>query len=202
MQRTLIIVVLSILAVAGLVLAQNEMTPEEMAAKAAEYQKLAQPSEAHERLVNLEGEWKQVGRFWAQPGAEDAMGFEGTCTNKMILGGRFLECRSKSGEGMWSSESLTLMGFDNRTQQYTTVGFDTWGTYFITAYGTYDEATGSITFSGSDYDPAAGFTQEFDIVTEIDGADRFVTTLIFRDSVMTAGTGEFKMAEVEYTRVK
>ena len=39
------------------------------------------------------------------------------------------------GEGEMKMEGLNLMGYDRRHKKFTTVVFDTWGTYYVTGAG-------------------------------------------------------------------
>jgi len=158
------------------VMAQSESPADSseanMQAMMEEYIRMAQPGEEHRMLASLEGRWNMDGKIWPSAGMEP-MPFKGIAFNEMILGGRFLMMTSESGEGDMYTETLSLFGFDNRSQKYTMAGFDTWGTYFITAAGTYDDSSKAITMYGEDIDPAAGFTQKYDnILRMIDENDR------------------------------
>lgn len=82
----------------------------------------------------------------------------------MILGGRFLLMESKSGEGEMYTETFNLAGFDRRHKKYTTIGLDTWGTYYVTAAGSYNDTTKTLKMYGEDQDPVMGFTQKYDFI--------------------------------------
>ncbi len=176
--------------------AQDDTTSLQM-----EYMRLAQPGPAHQNLAKLEGKWAQVVKLWPEPGAE-AMVFEGTATNVMILGGRFLKSEAVSGAGEMRTESLSILGYDNRYGEYTIVGFDTWGTYFVTAQGPMLEDGRTVVMSGSDTDPVMGFDQEYDMVMKFEGVDKFTTEIIFRNPELTGGEDSFKMVEIVNTRIK
>lgn len=64
-------------------------------------------------------------------------------------------------------ESLIIIGFDRRFKKFTTYGFDTMGTYAVSAEGNIDPETNIITFEGTNYEPAfekeAKFQMKFDI---------------------------------------
>ena len=53
-------------------------------------------------------------------------------------------------------QSLTVYGFDKRFGKYTAWGIDTMGTYSVSADGTYDDATKTITLSGTNEEPGMG----------------------------------------------
>jgi hypothetical protein len=96
-------------------------------------------------------------------------------------------------------ESVTLFGYDRRHEHYTMVGFDTMGTYYITAAGTYDEATRTLSLHGTDDDPVMGVVQDytFDMVFHEDGSVEFGLTF----NCPTMGTGSpYRL--MDYTWVK
>jgi len=162
------------------------------------YMALMKPGAQHAFIERLAGDWTLEGKIWQMPGAE-ATTFEGTAEHRMILGGRFLEMESQSGEGDMYTESLILMGYDNRHKEFTYVGFDTWGTYYVTAKGQYDEEKGSWALKGQDVDPVMGFTQkyQFNIVMIDDDTVRIEVVFFEFPGVKEK---EFKMLEMLYTR--
>lgn len=174
----------------------QELTPEQM----DEMMALAQPGPEHKMLEELVGTWEQTIKFWMKPGAEPSE-MNGKSVNTMILGGRFLQSNVTSGEGEMKMEGLNLMGFDRRHKHFTTIGFDTWGTYFVTAAGPYNEETKSIVMYGEDEEPTAGITQKYDIIVRLVDDDTYVTEVVFKDE-RTPDKSEFKMVEVTNKRVK
>jgi hypothetical protein len=146
------------------------------------------------------GTWEQTVKFWMKPGAEPAE-MKGNSINRMILGGRFLQSDVKGGEGEMQMEGLNIMGYDRRHKHFTTVGFDTWGTYYVTAAGPYDENSKSIVMYGEDEEPTAGITQKYDIIVRFIDDDNFVSEIVFKDE-RTPDQSEFKMVEVTNKRVK
>jgi len=177
---------------------QDPPTQEEMMLA---YMETMAPGEAHERLAGLAGSWTISNKMWMEPGQE-AMLTSGTCENEMILGGRFLTSKCAGGEGEMYVENLFIIGFDRRWNHYTFVGYDSMGTYFVTAAGDYDPETATITMYGEDEDPVLGFTQQYDIVMRWVSEDEYVTEVIFKDDVHTGGEGPFKVVEVVSTRVR
>lgn len=120
--------------------------------------------------------------------------------NAMILGGRFLQSRLQGGQPPMQIESLVLTGFDRRHNRYTTVGFDTWGTYYVTAAGTMQDSV--VTMHGTDDDPTAGHTQVYDMHLRFVDDDTYVTDVTFTDEAHTQGKGPFKAFEAVYRRSK
>lgn len=174
----------------------QELTPEQM----QEMMALAQPGPEHKMLEKLVGTWEQTVKFWMKPGAEPSV-MQGKSINKMILGGRFLQSDVTSGEGEMKMEGLNLMGYDRRHEHFTTIGFDTWGTYYVTGAGPYHEETKSIVMYGEDEEPTAGITQKYDIIVRLVDNDTYVTEVVFKDE-RTPDKSEFKMVEVTNKRVK
>jgi hypothetical protein len=160
---------------------------------------LAQPGPEHDLLMKMVGTWDQTIKLWAQPGAEPAV-VTGSLKVEPILGGRFVKADFVAGEGMMTTEGLQILGFDRRKKEYTIVGYDTWGTYYVTAAGPYDEKTSTITMHGEDYDPIFEGTQIYDMLFRFVNDDTFVHEIIFKDSVHTQGGPPFKMLEVTSTR--
>jgi hypothetical protein len=167
----------------------------------AQHMELASPGPEHERLAALVGTWKMETKMWMAPGTEP-MTVSGKISNRMILGGRFLMSEAESGEGFMATESVGLMGFDRRSGQYTTVGFDTWGTYYVTGAGSWDEERGAIVLSGEDYDAATDHTQIYDFILTPLTSTTYRFEVMFKDELHTQGGDPFKMVEVLYTKLE
>jgi hypothetical protein len=168
--------------------------------KMKEMMELAKPGPEHKMLEKMVGTWEQTVKIWMKPGAEPAE-MKGTSVNKMILGGRFLQSNVSGGEGEMKMEGLNLMGYDRRHKHFTTVGFDTWGTYYVTAAGPYNEETNSIFMYGEDEEVTMEMTQKYNIIVRFVDDDTFVSEIIFKDK-RTPDESEFKMVQVTNKRVK
>ena len=175
------------------------MTAEQLADIQRRMAAAAQPGEEHALMAALVGEWHQVLKFTPAPGA-DVMTMEGIATNEMILGGRFLKTESDLHLPGVEGGSLSLLGFDRRSEEFNTIGMDTGGTYWVTAKGKYDEETRTITMSGEDYDAIFGGLQEYDFRIRFVDDDTFVTEIWFKDAVHTRGGPPFMMIEITSTR--
>ncbi len=177
--------------------------PSDSAKKAMMMQSMqaAQPGPEHKILEKMAGTWDTETKMWMQPGM-DPMVTNGISDSKMVLGGRFLMSHDKSGEGIHMFENITMMGYDRRYEHFTVVGFDNMGTYYVTAEGTYDDESQTISLYGENKDPIANFVQKYDIVVTFIDDDKFVSELVFKNPEMTFGQDEFKMVEVTFTRKK
>ena len=180
---------------------QEDVDTTEQEDMMAEYMKLAQPSEEHKLLESMVGKWEQTGKYWEKPGAEPTVA-TGKSVNKIVLGGRFLMSEWEEGEGEMRGKGLNMIGFDRRFNRYTLVGFDTWGTYYVTAAGTRDETTNTISMSGEEHDPLGKFTQKYDFIFRFVDDDTYIIELVFKKGPLTEGLPEFKMAETTFTRAK
>ena len=82
----------------------------------AEMMKYSMPGKEHAMLKGLEGTWKATVKTWTGPGEPTVS--TGTMHNEMELGGRMLEGSFKGDMMGMKMEGLSLMGFDNKKQQY------------------------------------------------------------------------------------
>jgi hypothetical protein len=128
------------------------------------YAELAKPVASHDRLHTFAGKWNVVSKMWMSPGAPP-LSAKGTAKGHMILGGRFLQLDT-SLSGPFASDSLTILGFDRRTSDYTMVGYDTMGTYYITAAGKHDVAKNALVLDGSYAQPPHGGMQSYRFVLD------------------------------------
>ncbi len=203
-MRTILISLLVAVLMAGVSLAQSTTEAPDSARKAemmATYMELMQPGPEHKLLESLAGDWTQEVQIWMAPGQQPTE-FTGSAAAKMILGGRFLEIKFTSGEGMFAGEGLNLLGYDRRNKVYTSVGFDTWGTYFVTAEGIYDEATKTISLYGEAEDKTFNLTEKYTMNMQILDEDTYTWEVIVKDAEQMYGVAEFKMVEVTHRRVK
>jgi hypothetical protein len=160
----------------------------------AMYIDMAKPVAGHERLRSFTGRWDVTQKFWMDP-TQPPQTFTGTANGRMVLGGRFLQLDGKTTGGM-ESESLTIMGFDRRSDDYTMVGYDTLGTYYITAAG--KPGNDGIVLHGSYLQPPHGGEQKYRFVWKNPTADSHTMDLYF---ALPDGK-EMKVAEMAYRRAK
>ncbi|HSE95516.1 MAG TPA: DUF1579 family protein [Methylomirabilota bacterium] len=181
--------------------AQVPPSAEERQRMAREMMAAAQPGPEHAELMALAGSWDVEGRIWSTPGAEP-MALAFPAENRAILGGRFLESRA-SGEMMGMPiESLAIYGFDRRHRKYTVVGYDTFGTYYVTGAGTMDPATRTVAMDGTDDDPITGMTQVYTLHLRFVDPDTYVTDVVFHDAAHTGGGPSVKVVELTHRRRK
>ncbi len=178
-----------------------DLDPAERQALQVRAMELAQPSEEHARLTSYAGTFDAEVKMWIAPG-QPPLESKAVMTHESVVGGRFLRISGSTtftfpGMGEYSVESLQYLGFDRRSGEYTSVGFDSMGTYSTEARGTFDEATSTATLSGVTEDPSLGIRQAYDTVIEFVDADTLKMTTIVYDAFQP---GPFKLMEVTSRR--
>lgn len=141
------------------------------------YVEAAKPVVEHARLSELAGPWNVTTRFWMDPGAEASVA-AGTGRGAMILGGRFASVETEI-KGSIDLQTLTILGFDRRTSEYTLVAYDTLGTYYVTAAGPYDAERRAVVMRGSYAQPPTGREQKYAFVWTTPSPKEHVMTLYF-----------------------
>ena len=157
------------------------------------YVDAAKPVAEHERLAALSGPWKVTTKLWFDPAGEPKVA-KGTGKGKMILGGRFLSFEADV-KGDLGSQSLSIFGFDRRTGEYTMVGYDTLGTYYITAAGKYEPAEKAVVLRGSYAQPPTGENVSYRFVWTTPAPKEHVLTLYF----LTGGK-DVRVAETTFAK--
>jgi hypothetical protein len=134
-----------------------------------------------------------------------SMSARGTSTNRMILGGRFVISEYVADSAMGPAygdvkvETVSIYGFDRRTKEYTTIGLDTMGTYYVTAAGT-ARPDKTIVMSGETLDDHSGSKgmRKYDMVLKVIDPDTYITQIIFKFTNMP----DLKIVEVVHRRAK
>ena len=165
-------------------------TPEEVQQMMA----LMGPGPEHKDLASLAGAWDMDITFNM---GGPPMKVSGRAENTLILGGRFLKSETKGHAPVMGIdiESLSIYGFDRRTSEYTVVGYDTMGTYYVTAAGRKAPGAGEVVMQGEIEEH--GGTKQYDMVLRWVDADTYVSEIIFKFPA-----GPMKIAEMTFTRVK
>lgn len=184
------------LLLAGTALVQDAPpSPQDLAEMRRLMMESAQPGPEHELLARYVGAFEQDVTVWPAQGAQPVK-FKGQAQTRMILGGRYLEQTGTSKFMGMETESLSLVGFDRRHQEFTIIGLDTVGTYWVSGQGPYDPETKTATMRGTDEDPIGGVTQDFDFRLTFVDDDTLRTEIWFRDAAHSKDGKPFKMVEV------
>ena len=113
------------------------------------------PGPIHQMLAKSDGDWKADVTIWMAPGAPPTTN-TATCTNKMILGGRYQETKYSGSMMGMPFEGMGLLAYDNAKKVFITSWIDNMGTGIMTLEGPWDDNSKSITFLGKSVDPMTG----------------------------------------------
>lgn len=179
----------SIVSAAVALLAAAPLAAQEVpdSAQMARMMELARPGPEHARLAALAGDWEAT---FQMPG----MSFTATVENRMIMGGRYLASTVTGSAAAMPFEALTILGFDRGPGVYTAVGFDTFGTYYVTGAGPWNEAENRAVLAGSYNDPVTGHAHDYEFVWTIAAPDRYTWDVVFLDGGVrrTVMEGEYR----------
>jgi len=117
------------------------------------------PGDMQKELAKSEGEWETETTVWMAPNTPP-MTSKGTCTNKMIMGGRFLESKHTSTFMNMPFEGVGTYGYDNAKKVFWTTWIDNMGTGMMHLEGTWDDGSQSVIFTGSMVEPTTGADQK------------------------------------------
>jgi len=170
---------------------ENKMN---MQAMTKVYTKLGTPGAPHKMLAGMAGGWNTTIKSWMEPN-KPPMESKGTCEQKMILGGRFLQ-QEFTGDMMGSTfTGIGVTGYDNHTKKYVSTWMDSMGTAILFFEGT-ASADGKTITQESHYDDPIKGPMKWRSVTKIVNDNTHVFEMYG-----TAKKGkEEKMMEITYTR--
>lgn len=132
------------------------------------YQKLAVPGAPHKMLAELTGSWTTKTKAFMETD-KAPMESSGTCEQKMLLGGLYLQQEYRS-EMMGSPfTGINLLGFDNHTKKYVSTWIDSMSTGIYFFEGTASSDGKTITQECSYDDPIKGPALWRSITKVIDG---------------------------------
>ena len=158
------------------------------------YTKLATPGAPHKVLASMAGSWNTKIKSWMEPN-KPPMESTGTCEQKMLLGGRFLQ-QEFTGDMMGSPfNGIGVTGYDNHTKKYVSTWMDSMGTAILVFEGT-ASADGKTITQESRYDDPIKGPMKWRSVTKIVDDNTHVFEMYETDK---RGKEE-KMMEITYTR--
>jgi hypothetical protein len=172
-------------------LAQGEA---DEAAMMEAFEKAGTPGPHHEAMARLAGKWNATMTMWEQPGAKPSS-YEGTMTNKMVMGGRYME-QIFDGEVMGQPMSgRGIAAFDNVTGKHTGVWYDSLSTQITYSEGECNKDHTVETAYLKTHDPM-GNEVNAKLVTRVVSNDEHV----FEYYMLLPDGGEFKTMEIVYKR--
>ena len=175
------VLVASLLTVPAVIARQQTPSPEQAKAML----EMGRPGPEHAKLAALAGRWTREVTLTMGPGL--TIKATGLATNRMILGGRFLqsehltELPANAQMPAMTIEAMTIYGFDRRTNDFTQIEFDTSGTYWVTASGARPSGP-SIVMSGEtldDHGPKREI-RRYDMVLRVVDPETYVTEIVFK----------------------
>jgi hypothetical protein len=159
------------------------------------YTKVGTPGAPHQRLASLAGNWiTRTTPLLMDPGSPP-MESKGTCKQKMILDGRFLQ-QEYTGDMMGSPfKGINLLGYDNYTKKYVSIWIDSMSTAIYYFEGTASRNGKTITQVSSYNDPARGPLTWRSVSRIVDD-----NTMLYEMVQTPKGGKEEKMMEMTLTR--
>jgi hypothetical protein len=158
------------------------------------YTKLATPGAPHKVLASMEGSWNTKIKSWMEPN-KPPMESTGTCEQKMLLGGRFLQ-QEFSGDMMGTPfTGIGVTGYDNHTKKYVSTWMDSMGTAILVFEGTASADGKTITQEARYDDPLKGPMKWRSVTRIVDD-----NTHVFEMYGTDKKGKEEKMMEITYTR--
>jgi hypothetical protein len=183
--------------VAGLALAESKTAPAvdpQMAEMMKKMEIAAAPGAAHKALEPFVGNWKAEVKTWMTPGQPPTV-TKGSAKSTWVMNGRYVQ-EEFSGEIMGKPfRGMSLTGYDNVRQKYSSVWVDDMSTSIVTSEGDADAAGKVFTFNG-------------DYACAMTGDKHRKSTLIYRIiskdkhvfEMHDPAQANAKMMEITYTR--
>jgi len=158
------------------------------------YKKVGTPGAPHKLLASMAGSWITKTKAWMEPD-KPPMEDTGTCEQKMLLDGRYLQ-QEYTGEMMGSPFiGINLIGYDNHTKKYVSTWIDSMSTGIYFFEGTAGADGKTITQESSYDDPVRGPMVWRSVTRIVDDS-----TLEYKMYLTPKGGKEEKMMEMTLTR--
>jgi len=174
----------------------EEWVPVDSATAMKKMMEVGAPGPEHAMLAKYDGNWNAETTMWWKPDGPPQVS-KGSCTNKMIMDGRYQQSTFKGDFGGMPYQGTSTTGYDNAKKVFFTTWMDNMSTGIMNMEGTWDEATKSIHFKGKMLCPANGVEAEMREVYKIIDDNTQVMEMYGPD--MQTGK-EFKTMEVKFTR--
>lgn len=158
----------------------------------------ATPGDMHKSMAKSDGKWMGETTMW---GTADAKPTTSTSemTNKMIMGGRYQLGEFKGDMMGMPFEGMSIMGYDNTKKKFVSSWVDNAGTGIMTMEGNWDDASKSMTMTGTMMDPATHKNCDMkEVFTMVD--DDHQTLEMWGPDPKTGK--QYKNMEIRFTRKK
>ncbi len=175
--------------------AATNTQPPDSAAMMKAWEAYMTPGKPHDMLKSQDGKWDAKITSWMSPGAPPTES-KGTATNRMIMGGRYQEAKFTGSFSGMPFEGQSITGYDNSKKVFVSTWVDNMGTGIMNLEGPWDEASKSVTFTGSMLDPTTGKECKVrEIMTFVD--DKTQKMEMYNTPT---GGAEYKAMEIVYTK--
>lgn len=182
----------------GDLLGVDEMTPQELSKRMADYQQMNTKSAGHDVLERFAGEWDAEVTVWMSGPEGPAMRSDGSADSTLILGGKYLSTDFSSEMMGQPYTGKAVMGYDNQRKLFFTFWIDSMGTAPYLSHGSLSQDGRTITTIGPMDEPMTG---------EVGKPVMWTTTWLGPDRYVTEAKevvyGEpFTVMRIEYMRAE
>jgi len=177
---------------------EKDWIPVDSAASMKAMMEAGIPGEPHKMLAQSTGTWNADVTHWMSEAAPPEKA-TGTATLAMIYGGRYQQSKFSGDMMGMPFEGSGILGYDNTEKKYFSTWIDNMSTGMMTMWGTWDDASKSITFTGTMKNPANGL--DCDLKEIYKTVDDNTHVMEMYGPEMKTGK-EYKMMEIKYTRKK
>lgn len=147
----------------------------------------------HESLARFAGSWRAEVKLWMDPAGAPQVS-RGTMTNRMVLGGRFLQQEYRDDSGLF--EGRGFWGYNHVDKRFEGFWIDSMATFFHIEHGRHDAASDTYTMAGTLTDPSSGKPLTKRSVIKVKGPDEHTLEMFFQ----SAAGPELKSMQITYQR--
>lgn len=134
---------------------ETAFVPVDSATAQKNWQAYMTPGKEHKMMASWNGNWKTETSVWMAPGAPPTKGV-GACVNSIILNGLYQQTNFSGNMMGMPFEGNGTMAFDNAKKMFISTWIDNMGSGIMKMEGTWNDATKSLSLSGTCIDPASG----------------------------------------------
>lgn len=151
------------------------------------------PGETHKMLASQSGNWTSEVKMWMDPAAPPTVS-KSKDVYRMILGGRYQECKHTGSFNGQPFEGISTLAYDNARKKFISSWIDNMGTGLMVMEGDYDPATKTLSLKGDMVDPTTGKNCKVrEVVTFVD--DKTMTMEMYNNP--SGMDKEFKAMEIK-----
>lgn len=177
---------------------EEAWVPVDSATAMKAWMEYATPGESHKLLAKSSGNWSAEITHWMSPDAPPSKS-TGSSSNKMVMDGRYQVSTFKAEFMGMPFEGMSTTGYDNAKKKFISTWVDNMGSGITKLEGPWDEATKSMTLTGTVIDPATGKDCEMKEVFKIVDDNTHIMEMYGPDPK----TGkQYKGMEIKFTRKK